>query len=236
MEPGTGAWCNQVADKFMTILDTPKPLNYFRIAWQSALAAAICLGLPAGLLLWLILFREIGHSAVIEQSITLLQANGLNKIIVLAVCSLMWSFLLGRISGYHPWWRIGLATGLGIIIGWFSPLSNLDGWFGDKFAIHALYSIAMGGIVFSVTSCVGLAYGLILRSGKAAITLALTTSLVSVLTILLTIALFDQFGIRVGGTVHLAMSKVTTVSLMTSAIMGGMVLGVMFSRFVRSIN
>ena len=182
----------------MTNLEPQKPPNYFRIAWQSALAAALCLGLPAGLLLWLILFREIGHSVVIEQSVTLLHANGFNKIIVLAVCSLMWSFLLGRISGYHPWWRIGLATGLGIIIGWFSPLSNLDGWFGDKLPIHTLYALAMGGIVFSVTSCVGLAYGLILQSGKASITLALTTSLVSVLTILLTIALFDQFGIRVG--------------------------------------
>ena len=67
----------KLTDKFMTNLEPQKPPNYFRIAWQSALAAALCLGLPAGLLLWLILFREIGHSVVIEQSVTLLQANGL---------------------------------------------------------------------------------------------------------------------------------------------------------------
>ena len=191
------------------------------------------MGLPAGLLLWLTLFREINHSAVIDQSVALLQANGLNKIIVLAVCSLMWSLLLGRISGYRPWWKIGLATVLGIFAGWFSPLSNIDGWFGDKVPIHALYVIAMSGIVLSATVCVGLAYGLLLRNGKAALVMALTTSLASVLTLLLTIILFDQFGIRVGGTVHLAMSKVTATSLMVSAIIGGMVLGVGFSWFGR---
>ena len=189
--------------------------------------------MPAGLLLWLILFREINHSVLIEQSVMLLQANGVNKIIVLAVCSLMWSFLLGRISGYRPWWKIGLATVLGIFAGWFSPLSNLDGWFGDKVPVHTLYAIAMSGIVLSATVCVGLAYGLMLRSGKAALVMALTTGLVSVLTLLLTIILFDQFGIRVGGKIHLAMSKVTATSLMLSAIMGGMVLGVQFSRLVR---
>lgn len=213
-------------------MEVQNPPNYFRIALQSALAAALCLGLPAGLLLWLILFQQINHSAVINQSVTLLQANGLNKIIVLAVCSLLWSFLLGRISGYRPWWKIGLATVLGIIIGWFSPLSNMDAWFNEGTPVHLVYAVAMCGIVSSATLCVGLAYGFVLRSGKAALILAFTTSLVSVLTILLTIVLFDRFGIRVGGTVPLAMSKVTSVSLMTSALTGGTVLGVGFSRFV----
>jgi len=220
---------------FMTNDAAQKPLNYFRVAWQSALAAALCLGLPAGLLLWLILFQQINHSAVIEQSITVLQRNGLISIFILAVCSLMWSFLLSRISSYHPWWKIGFATVLGIIVGWFSPLSNLDGVFAEQFPIHTLYAVAMCGIVASATICVGLAYGLILQSGKAALTLAFTTSLVSVLTLLLTILLFDQFGIRVGGTVHLAMSKVTVTGLLTSAITGGMVLGVGFTKYCTQV-
>jgi len=206
--------------------------NYFRIAWQSALAAALCLGLPAGLLLWLILFQQIIRSAMIDQSVTFLQANGLISIFALAVCSLMWSFLLGRISGYHPWWKIGVATVAGIILGWFSPLSNLDGVFADQFPIHMLYTVAMCGIVGVMTACVGLAYGVILRDIKAALTMALTTSLAAVLTLLFTVILFDQFGIRVGGIVPLAMSKVTVTSLLTSAIAGGMVLSVEFSRFV----
>ncbi len=216
----------------MSTLQRPKPLNNVRIAWQSALAAALCLGLPAGLLLWLILFQQIIHSAMIDQSVTFLQANGLISIFVLAICSVAWSFLLGRISGYHPWWKIGVATVAGIILGWFSPLSNLDGVFADQFPIHMLYTVAMCGIVGVVTACVGLAYGVILRNIKAALTMALTTSLAAVLTLLFTVILFDQFGIRVGGTVPLAMSKVTVTSLLTSAIAGGMVLGVEFSRFV----
>lgn len=216
----------------MTMLETQKPLDTFRIAWQSALAAALCLGLPAGLLLWLVLFQQFVHSALIDQTVTLLQTYGLISIFVLAICSLMWSFLLARISGYRPWWKIGLATVLGIIIGWFSPLSNLDGVFADRFPIPTLYAVAMCGLVWVVTACVGLAYGIVLRIIKAALTLAIATSFISTLTLLLTIILFDQFGIRVGGTVPLAMSKVTVTSLLTSAVAGGMVLGVGFTWFM----
>ena len=209
-------------------------MNYFRIAWQSALAAGLFLGMPAGLLLWLILFQEINHSASVEPLVKILQAHGLNKIVALIVCSLGWSFLLGRISGYSAPWKIGLATVLGILAGWFSPLSNLDGWFGDELPVHTLYAVSMCGIVSSVTICVGLAYGLLLRNAKAALTMALTTSIASVLALLLAIFLFDQFGIRVGGTVPFAMSKVTTVSLLVSAIAGGAMLGVGFSWFART--
>jgi hypothetical protein len=215
----------------MSNTEIQKPLNYFRIAWQSALAAALCLGLPAGLLLWLILLQQYIPSTMIEHSVTYLQSHGLISIYILAACSLMWSFLLARISGYHPWWKIGIATALGIIVAWFSPLSNLDGVFADQLPIPTLYAVAMCGIVGGATICVALAYGLILRSGKAALTMAFTTSLVSILTLLLTIILFDRFGVHVGGTVPLAMSKVTVTSLLTSAITGGMVLGVGFTKF-----
>lgn len=214
-------------------MEHPKPSSYSRIALQSALAAALFLGFPAGLLLWLILFREASQTAAVDPFVSLLQANGLNKIILLAICSLGWSFSLGRISGYRAWWKIGLATVLGILAGWFSALSNLDGWFGDM-PIHCLYALTMSGLVAGVTLCVGLAYGLLLRNMRAALTISLTTSFVSVLALLLTIFIFDQFGIRVGGEVPFAMSKVTTVSLMMSAIAGGAMLGVGFSWFVES--
>jgi hypothetical protein len=217
----------------MSSLQPPKPFNYVRAAWQSALAAAFCLGLPAGLLLWLILFQQINHSTVVKALVGFLQANGLYSIFIVVVSSVVWSYLLGRISGYRLWWKIALATALGIIVGWFSPLSNLDGVFADQFPIHTLYAVAMCGIVGVVTACVGLGYGLILRNLKAALILAFTTSLVSVLTLLLTIVIFDQFGVRVGGAVPLAMSKVTVTSLLMSAMTGGMVLGIGFSSFVR---
>ena len=206
--------------------------NYRSVALQSALAAGGCLGIPAGLLLWLILIGHALPAAPVGGLVAVLQVNGLNKIIVLAVSSLGWSFLLGKISGYHAWWKIGLATALGIFAGWYSPLSNLDGLIGDRMSIHALYAVAMCGIVASATLCVGLAYGMLLRSIKAALTISLTTSVASVLALLLTVGIFDQFGIRVGGDVPLAMSKVTTMSLLVSAIAGGAVLGVGFRWFV----
>ena len=209
-------------------------MNTFRIAWQSALSAALCLGLPAGLLLWLVLFQQIKHSSVVEPLVDFLHANGLYSIYIVVLGSMIWSYLLGRISGYRPWWWIAVASALGILAAWFSPLANVDGIlyeYQPTLPIHLNYAASMVGLIGSVTLFVGLAYGLILRNIKATLTIGLTTSLVSEVVLLLTVFVFDRLGIRVG-TGNLAMVRVTAVALITSALAGGMVLGVSFTRFV----
>jgi hypothetical protein len=126
-----------------------------------------------------------------------------------------------------------LVTALGILAGWFSPLANLDGILYDRFPdlpVHLNYAAAMVGIVGSVTFFVGLGYGLLLKNLKASFILGLTTSLISTLILLLAISLFDRLGIRVGAG-NLAMPKVTAISLLLSALGGGAMLGVGFSRF-----
>ncbi len=213
--------------------EVQKPLNYSRVAWQSALAAALCLGLPAGLSLGLILLQQIYKSNVVEAMIGIFQAHGLYRIYLVALSSMLWSYLLGRISGYRAWWRIAVASALAILAAWFSPLANVDGILFDHFPslpIHLNYAGAMVGLIGAVTLFVGLAYGLILRSIKAALVIGFSTSLISILTLLLTIIVFDQFGIRVG-TGNFAMSKVTVASMLTSAITGGMVLGIGFTKY-----
>jgi hypothetical protein len=215
-------------------MENENRLNIFRIAWQSALAAAVSLGLPAGLSLWLILLGQVYKSAAVDWLSNFFQNHGLYRIYLVALSSILWGYLLGRISGYRPWWQIGMASALAILAAWVSPLANVDGILFDHFPalpIHLNYAGAMVGLIGGVTLFVGLAYGIILRSIKAALTIGLTTSLVSVLTLLLTIIVFDQFGIRVG-TGNFAMSKVTVAGLLTSSITGGMVLGLTFSRCV----
>src|SRR5215216_553606 len=222
----------------MSTLETQKFLNYFRIAWQSALAAALCIGLPAGLVLWLILFQRINHFHFADPLINFLHANGLYSIYIVVISSIIWSYLLGRISGYRSWWRIAVASALGILVAWFSPLANIDGIlykYQPGLPIHLNYAASMVGLIGSVTLFVGLGYGLILRSIKAALTIGLTTSLISVLVLLLTIFMFERLGIRVG-TGNLAMVRVTIVDLITSALAGGMMLGLGFTRFCRPIS
>lgn len=217
----------------MTNLETPNPANYFRIALQSALAAALCLGLPAGLLLWLIIADAAGYSAVVRPLIDILHANGLYSIFIVVMSSILWSYLLGRISGYRPWWWIALASGVGILVAWFSPLSNIDGILYDyrpDLPIYLNYAASMMGLIGSVTLFVGLGYGLVLRSLKAALIIGLTTSIVSIVVLQVTIFVFDSLGLRVG-TGNLAMVRVTAVDLITSALAGGAMLGVEFSRF-----
>lgn len=218
----------------MSTLEAQKPPNYFRIALQSALAAGFCLGLPAGLLLWLILFQRIHHSTVLQPLIDFLRANGLYSIYIVVASSILWSYLLGRISGYRPWGWIAVASALGILVAWFSPLANIDGIlyeYQPTLPIHLNYAASMVGLIGSVTLFVGLAYGFILQNIRAALTIGLTTSFVSVVAVLLTILLFDSLGIRVG-TGNLAMVRVTAVDLITSALAAGAMLGVGFRWFV----
>jgi hypothetical protein len=216
-------------------MENSKGLNTFRIAWQSALAAAFSLGLPAGLSLWLILLGQVYKSSIVDSTSRFLQSHGLYSIYIVALSSIIWGYLLGRISGYRPWWRIGVASAIAILAAWFSPLANVDGILYDHFPtlpVHLNYAGAMVGLIGGVTLFTGLAYGLVLRNIKAALVIGCFTAAASVFTLLLTIFIFDRLGIRVG-TGNFAMSKVTVVGLLMSSITGGMVLGVEFSRFVR---
>ena len=209
--------------------------SYFRVAWQSALAAGLCLGLPAGLVLWLILFQRIQHFGVAKPLVDFLNAHGLYSIYILVISSILWSYLLARISGYRRWGWIAAATALGILGAWFSPLSNVDGILYEwkpTLPIHLDYAASMIGLIGSVTLFVGLGYGLILRSLKATLMIGFITSLISVLVLLITIFVFDGLGLRVG-TGNFAMVKVTAVDLITSALAGGAMLGVGFTWFVR---
>lgn len=160
------------------MLNEQRKPKYFRIALQSGLAAALCLGLPAGLLFWLILANEASHSPIAERIIVILQDHGLYSIYIVVIGSLLWSYLLGRISRYRRWWWIQLASALGILLAWFSPLSNFDGLLPELWPavpVYINYAISMCGLIGGVTFFVALAYGLILRSWKAALTMALST-------------------------------------------------------------
>lgn len=81
----------------MTTNPTPiQHSRYLRVALRSALAAALFLGFPAGLLLWLALFHETAQTAVVDLFVNILQTNGVNKIILLTVCLFGWSYLLAQ--------------------------------------------------------------------------------------------------------------------------------------------
>ncbi|HKY53633.1 MAG TPA: hypothetical protein VJM08_04965 [Anaerolineales bacterium] len=217
----------------METVRTHSPPNYFRIAWQSALAASICLGLPAGLLFWLILLQRILPSQPVEGLVTFLQDNGILEIIGMLVGALGWGILLSKISDYRKWWLLVVASMLGIYLGqrlfWI-----VHDWLNPDFSnqpVHVVLAIYLIGPVLSITFCTGLAHGLILLNWKAALGLALGTSLVSVLATVVTFAILDGLGIRVG-TGNAAMPKVTALCTMIAGITGGIVLGSGFSRFV----
>jgi len=107
-------------------------------------------------------------------------------------------------------------------------------WFNYDFSnmpMHVGFLIHISGLILSITFCTGLAHGLALPNWKAAVTLASITAFASVLVTILTYFILDGLGIRVG-TGNAAMPKVTAICTMMAGVIGGVTLGVMFSRFV----
>ena len=106
----------------MKILEAPRRGESYRIAWQSALAASICLGLPAGLLFWLILLQRIMPSHPVERLVTFLQNNGVLEIIGMLFGAFGWGIILSQIRA--------IARGGGLLwqVCWASML--VDGCFG----------------------------------------------------------------------------------------------------------
>ena len=209
-------------------------MDTFRIAWQSALAASICLGLPAGLVFWLAILQHLKPLPIVEKFTFVLLQHERSDLIGALIGALLWGILLSRISGYPKWWSLVAASILGIYVGrrlfWIVYL-----WINYDFTgvpPHISLAIHMIGQILSVSFCTGLTHGLILRSWRATLTLAFATSLTAVLAAIVTYIALDRFGLRVG-TGNFVMPKVTALCLMASAILGGMVLGVGFTKCYR---
>ena len=163
----------------------------------------------------------------------MLQDYGSLEIALYFIGALAWRFFLANISGFRPVWYVVAATLIGASAGRWTPLTNLDGWAQGHLPgapVHVVFAMFLSGIVFSVTACIGLAYGLILRSWKAALMLALSAGISTVLITLLAIILLDHWGIRVG-TGDAAMPKVSAVCTLVSALIGGVMLGTGFCWF-----
>ena len=234
--------------------------RYSRVAWQSALAAGLCLGLPIALMFWVLILSRLAPSKSIDSFLSLLQntwypfANEhqpsspvhdflmvlqiyvIPPNIALSLGILAWAWLFSRISGYRQWWWI-LAAGLaGVFIGQ-APIDRLDGWIQQSpplygWPVHVRFALFLSLSVLCVAMATGLALGLVLRNGKASLILAAASGLVSVIAVLVVDMILDLLGIRVGHG-NLAMPKLTAVGTMAAAIAGGTVLGVLFTYYCR---
>jgi hypothetical protein len=212
--------------------------NDWKIALQSALAAALSLGLPAGLLFWLITIQSLVPSAAIERLVAFLQDYAVPPVILEMLGAFVWGVLLSKISGYRRWWWLSVATMAGV---WAGNFALYHGWLPEwilalaprGFSPPVQLRMILAVNVLSVTISTGLLLGLTLRSWKASLMLAGSTGAAATLAAVVTLMILDGLGIRVGSG-HAAMPKVTAAATMAAALAGGAILGVMFSRYARA--
>jgi hypothetical protein len=214
--------------------------NNLKIAVQSALAAGLCLGLPAGLFFWLIIAQRGAPSHLINTLVKFFQDYVVPPVILEMLGAFGWGLLLSKISGYRQWWSLSIATMAGVRVGDFALYHGwLDQWVQGHvqpdLSLHVRFGLILGITVLCVTVSTGLLLGLALMNWKASLILAVSTGIVSVLAALLTLIILDRLGIRVGSG-NAAMPKATAVSTMAAALAGGAILGVGFSRYVSGVS
>lgn len=207
-----------------------------RIAWQSGLAAGLCLGLPAGIMFWLVLLQRVTSSASITNLLGLFQDHVEPETLALILGAVAWGIFLGQIVGYRQWGWLAAASTAGVFLGQRWPIMNgkLDLWIqhvAPSLPVHLRFGLVFGGTVLSVMVCTSMALGLVLRNWKACCALAASSGLTSVLATIVVFTILDGMGVRVG-TGNLAMPKVTALGIMSAAIVGGATMGVVFGRFV----
>jgi hypothetical protein len=211
-----------------------------KIALHSALAAGLCLGLPAGLFFWVIIVQRWTPSAPMDGLLHFLQDYTVPPVILEMLGAFGWGLLLSKISGYRQWWWLSTATMVGVHVGDFALYHGwLDQWVQGHappdLSLHVRFGLILGITVLCVTVSTSLLLGLALMNWKASLILAASTGLVSVLAALLTLIILDRLGIRVGSG-NAAMPKATAASTMAAALAGGTILGVGFNRYVREIS
>lgn len=211
--------------------------NNLKIALQSALATAVCLGLPTGLFFWLITVQRVAPSTQIDRLVTFFSNHLVPPDKLEMVGAFGWGFLLSKICGYHKWWWLSGATILGVRVGTFALYHGLlSEWFLEHIApdvsMHVRFGILLSLAVLSVTVSIGLLLGFVLLNWRASLLFAASTGLGSVLASLITLFLLGELGIHVGSG-NAAMPKVTAVATMAAALAGGAILGVLFRHYVR---
>ena len=95
------------------------------------------------------------------------------------------------------------------------------------------FGVVLATAVLSVTISTGVLLGFTLMSWKASLMLAISTGQAATLAAVVTLIILDGLGVRVGSG-NAAMPKATAAATMAAALAGGAVLGVMFSRYVRT--
>ena len=212
----------------------------FKIAVQSALAAGLCLGLPAGVFFWLIMVQSWMSSHLINTLVKFMQDYVVPPVILEMLGAFGWGLLLSKISGYRQWWWLSIATMAGVRVG---ELALYNGWLDQwvqghtpsDLSLHVRFGLILGIAILCVAMSTGLFLGFVLMNWKASLLLAASTGLVSLLAALVTLTILDRLGIRVGSG-NSAMPKVTALSTMVAALAGGAMLGVMFSRYVSGFS
>ncbi|HKY52778.1 MAG TPA: hypothetical protein VJM08_00670 [Anaerolineales bacterium] len=207
-----------------------------RLIILSALLTGLCLGGTLSFPFWYGLGLFYAPTLIREQFSSLLSPDTTPDLWLPGVVlgGIVWGIALGWLSGIRPLWRLGVASGIGVLLAEYialsSPLINLDRvlWPGApnhiRWAMDLVFGLGIGG------GATALAIGLAIRPGITALWLAFGVILAAATPALIVDISLDALGIRWGAG-NANMAKVVGLAFPIATISAGALIGWYIARF-----
>jgi hypothetical protein len=153
---------------------------------------------------------------------------------IVVLGGVIWGLLLARLSGVQPIWRLGVGTGIGILLSAISvtspPLAHIHRVFGPQLPVHisGIIDLVVGlGLGGGLTA---FAVALVIRRGHSALWFVLGVVIVAALTAFIVAFVLDAIGIRWGAG-NANMAKVVGLAFPASTMCAGALIGWYLAKF-----
>jgi hypothetical protein len=224
-----------------TLTQTERASNYpprrtARLIISSALLTGLCLGGALSFPFWYGLCIYYAPDFIREQLAGYLSLESTRDFWLQGVVlgGVVWGLALGRSSGVRPLWRLGVAGGIGVLLG--ELVATLPLFIGlhralwpeapphIRWAMDLAFGVGLGG---GVTA---LGFGLAVHWGRAALWLALGVILAAAVPALAVDMGLDAIGIRWGAG-NANMAKVVGLAFPAATISAGALIGRYLAQF-----
>ena len=207
-----------------------------RLVILSALLTSLCLGSTLSFPFWYGLCLYYASASLREQLTGYLSPDLTADIWLPSVVfvGVIWGLALGRLNDIRPLWRLGVAGGLGCLLGGMIATTQffigfhralwLDAPPHIRWAMDLAFGVGWGG---GVTA---LAIGLAARAGRNALWLALGAIPAAAIPALIVDMSLDAMGIRWGAG-HANMAKVVGLAFPAATLSAGALIGWYLARF-----
>ena len=237
LEGNEGGSRGKIHTKLWTILPkTRDSKNLTHIILWSTLLTGLCLGGTLSFPFWYGLGFYYASTPIQKTLMSYLSPDSTADLWLPSVVlgGIVWGLLLARLGGVKPIWRLGVGTGVAILVSTIivttPPLMGIHRVFGPQLPVHIgwiidlAFGLGLGGGLTALT------IALLVHKEHSVVGLVLSVTIASALTALVVAFGLDAIGIRWGAG-NANMAKVVGLTFPAATMCAGALIGWYLAKF-----